>query len=122
MKFEEVLPALREGKRVRQRKGAWNDWTSFNEMMSVSTKSLLADDWEIEPEPKKPIGLNYPINEENPLECFIFNLANRNMSLWAIDLEIAQQMAQDILVYNEEISALKKELECLHLEAAGESQ
>ena len=63
MKFEEILPALREGKKVKKRgwKGdfifkspfreeiVFDDWKGCN----LSWEDFLADDWEIIKEPKK---------------------------------------------------------------------
>ncbi|MCE5317860.1 MAG: hypothetical protein LLG04_10970 [Parachlamydia sp.] len=46
-------------------------------------------------------SLNFPIDTDNLNESFIYNLANQNMSEWAVDLATAQKMAADILLYNE---------------------
>lgn len=55
MKFEEVLPALREGKKVWR--AAWNkhsDYCLFIDDLDngIELRSLLEDDWEIVQEPK----------------------------------------------------------------------
>lgn len=50
------------------------------------------------------MSLNYP-EEVNLNEDFIYNLANKNMSEYAIDLETAQKMAKDIVKMRE---ALRK--------------
>jgi hypothetical protein len=41
-------------------------------------------------------------------------LAHKNMSSWAVDLETAQQMAQDILVYRKLLSAKPRCGDCAH--------
>jgi hypothetical protein len=54
MKFEEVLPAFREGKKIRR--DAWDekDYVVINGGFELSDRSIMANDWEIVPEPKKP--------------------------------------------------------------------
>ena len=54
MKFEEILPALREGKKVRR--GCWHqDISSIENTNSfrVAMHDLIQQDWEIIEEPKK---------------------------------------------------------------------
>lgn len=70
MKFEEVLPALREGKKIRRKDIFWKDYYGFlsiieeeeNKIVSdnviddtyeITEKDLIADDWEIVKEKKK---------------------------------------------------------------------
>jgi hypothetical protein len=50
--------------------------------------------------------LNFLIDKEQDGD-FIYSLANKNMSEWAVDLETAQAMAQDIVAYSAEIARLK---------------
>jgi hypothetical protein len=54
MKFEEVLPALREGKKARRK--SWCDGILISSTVidNLSSASIFADDWEIEPEAKPP--------------------------------------------------------------------
>ncbi len=54
MKFEEVLPALREGKKVRRKSWAARDYIVGGSSYELSACSLMADDWEVYEEPKKP--------------------------------------------------------------------
>jgi hypothetical protein len=62
MKFEEVLPALREGKKVRR--VAWDSakwvsfvggdaWLSTGRRVTFGGYLLITDDWEIVQEPKR---------------------------------------------------------------------
>lgn len=54
MKFEEVLPALREGKKIRRANSIVKiDFTENTFCMLSSVDLLGADDWEIIEEPKK---------------------------------------------------------------------
>lgn len=69
MKFEEVLPALREGKKIRREDTVWQNYYGFlfiseteNEIISdnvwdydytITKEDLNADDWEIVKEEKK---------------------------------------------------------------------
>lgn len=62
MKFEEVLPSLREGKKIKRKnaeKDYWlNDSFISNDINNrtydtILIEDLLADDWEIVEEPKK---------------------------------------------------------------------
>jgi hypothetical protein len=53
MKFEEVFPAFRQGKRIRRTCFATNDpksWVDKTDQtpMSIDLENLLAEDWEIE--------------------------------------------------------------------------
>jgi Lar family restriction alleviation protein len=43
MKFEEVLPALREGRRIKRRSFSW--YLGPNDALEI--EHILADDWEI---------------------------------------------------------------------------
>jgi hypothetical protein len=54
MKFEEVLPALREGKRVKR--SSIRGWLKLgvSDNCNFELQYFLTDDWEVEPEPKKP--------------------------------------------------------------------
>jgi hypothetical protein len=54
MKFEEVLPALREGKKVRRKSWDTNTFITNPNLGNIATTSLMADDWEVCEEPKKP--------------------------------------------------------------------
>jgi hypothetical protein len=66
MKFEQVMPALREGKRMR-RKG-WDKGiftlaakSYFGEInLAIYVSDILEDDWEILEEPKKKVKY-YPV-------------------------------------------------------------
>ena len=66
MKFEEVLPALREGKKIRRTTDFWKNfiycyqlidnqlWDGAEEWIdAIDVLDLLADDWEIVKEKKK---------------------------------------------------------------------
>lgn len=69
MKFEEVLPALREGKRIKRKDVVWQNYYGFlfigktenkifsdsvgNNDYKLTKEDLLANDWEIVKEPKK---------------------------------------------------------------------
>lgn len=62
MKLEEVLPALREGKRIRRRCYVDGGYILIEEGSMISSSGhcesldeddIFADDWEIVPEPKK---------------------------------------------------------------------
>lgn len=59
MKFEEVLPAFREGKKIRR--GGWPELTVFTKVRSMGDVGALdscdiyANDWEVVEEPKKPM-------------------------------------------------------------------
>jgi hypothetical protein len=53
--------------------------------------------------------LNFLIDKEQDRD-FIYSLANKNMSEWAVDLETAQAMAQDIVAYSAEIARLRAAL------------
>ena len=53
--------------------------------------------------------LNFLIDKEQDRD-FIYSLANKNMSEWAVDLETAQAMAQDIVAYSAEIAKLRAAL------------
>lgn len=58
MKFEEVLPAMRAGKRVQLHNGVFHlrDGEIYSEgigpVFRLSDKIVLADDWEILPDPE----------------------------------------------------------------------
>jgi hypothetical protein len=54
MKFEEVLPALRDGKKVRRKAWGENDYIAISSPFELSDGSLMRDDWEIVEEPKPP--------------------------------------------------------------------
>jgi hypothetical protein len=59
MKFEEVLPALREGKRVRRKAWEAKDYVSITSAFEISDGALLKDDWEIVKEKvKKTVWVN----------------------------------------------------------------
>ena len=53
MKFEEVLPALREGKKVGRKKWDKSYYVNNYGEAYVDWEDLLATDWEIVKEPKK---------------------------------------------------------------------
>ena len=69
MKFEEVLPALREGKKIRRKNIVWKNYYGYlfvienkdkifsdsagNDDYKLTKEDLLVDDWEIVKEPKK---------------------------------------------------------------------
>ncbi len=66
MKFEEVLPALREGKKIRRKNDYWLAYTGCYQLIdnqlwdmyenlidAIDIYDLLADDWEIVKETKK---------------------------------------------------------------------
>jgi hypothetical protein len=53
--------------------------------------------------------VNFLIDKEQDRD-FIYGLANKNMSEWAVDLETAQAMAQDIVAYSAEIARLKAQI------------
>ena len=72
MKFEEVLPALREGKKVRR-----TSWVSTTHIKAkgdyfLDVSGCLADDWEIVDEPKIP---------EVPHEISDYDLAMKRVYL-----------------------------------------
>ena len=48
MKFEEVLGAFREGKRVRRKSNGF--WINKSNSLMVGQLDILADDWEVERE------------------------------------------------------------------------
>lgn len=50
---------------------------------------------------------------DDPCADFIVCLAHKNMSSWAVDLETAQAMAQDICTYRQHIAKLEQMLEQL---------
>ena len=61
MKFEEVLPALRKGQKVKRKCWHSNQYLMKNEMLYVTTNNLMSiffgdilldEDWEIVDEPK----------------------------------------------------------------------
>lgn len=48
MKFEEVLPALRTGKKIRRKERPITTTLGLdNKLIFISVENLLADDWEI---------------------------------------------------------------------------
>lgn len=60
MKFEEVLPALREGKAIRRTGGLWAEFMGCHQLIdnqlwdfyehwvdAIDVHDLLADDWEV---------------------------------------------------------------------------
>lgn len=51
MKFEDVLPAFREGKKIRRK--SWNPEVYF--AYALTPETILEDDWEVVEEPKKPM-------------------------------------------------------------------
>ena len=54
MKFEEILPALREGKKIRRASSKLGITFTKDEFFRLDSVDLLqADDWEIVKEPKK---------------------------------------------------------------------
>ncbi len=55
---------------------------------------------------------NFLIDKEQDGD-FIYSLANKNMSEWAVDLETAQAMAQDIVAYSTEIARLRAALKAI---------
>lgn len=52
MKIEEVLPAYREGGRIKR--SLWGRGVRFNECDRLTYRDVIADDWEIVEEPKSP--------------------------------------------------------------------
>ena len=56
MKFEEVLPALREGKKIRRRCGYYIKNNRIVDEFGVAS-DILQDDWEIVEEKNKKIKL-----------------------------------------------------------------
>lgn len=52
MKIEEVLPAYREGGRIKR--SLWGRGVRFNECDRLTYRDVIADDWEIVEEPKPP--------------------------------------------------------------------
>jgi hypothetical protein len=70
MKFEEVLPALREGKRVKR--SSIRGWIKLgvSDNCNFELQYFLTDDWEIEPEPKSP----------KLLACFVY--INNDGEIW----------------------------------------
>jgi hypothetical protein len=54
VKFEEVLPALRAGKKVIRPTKGWITPLEIKDFISISTEALLENDWEIVEEPKPP--------------------------------------------------------------------
>ena len=52
MKFEEVLPALRNGKKIRCESWEPNQYTCLNDEDCFSIDDILNNDWEIIDEPK----------------------------------------------------------------------
>ncbi len=64
MMFEEVLPALREGKKVRRRGWSEGGYIQTNSVMDIVNEfsdpasglynNMLIDDWEVVEEPAKP--------------------------------------------------------------------
>lgn len=78
MKFEEVLPALREGKQVRRKNGYYTYYlnkysednysfrdTVYNADRDIEANDIIADDWEIIEEPKTKVKY-YPILIKQP--------------------------------------------------------
>lgn len=55
MRLEDVLPALREGKKARRK--SWPVVGTINilpsQSISLNAENILADDWEIVPEPSR---------------------------------------------------------------------
>ena len=60
MKFEEVLPALRAGKRIKRRNLGYMTFDTFYRC-GFTGDYLLADDWEIGPETKRVADYFKPI-------------------------------------------------------------
>jgi hypothetical protein len=59
MKFEEVLPALRAGKKVRRAAWSTRDYIVNTASCDLTMTSIIADDWEIMPEKvKKTVWVN----------------------------------------------------------------
>ena len=92
MKFEEVLPALRVGKKIRRGDIVWQNYYGFlfisetenkissdnvrNDDYKIIAKDLIADDWEIVEEPKK-IKLR-DLTEEQYKKWFYANCCSKN--------------------------------------------
>lgn len=52
MTLEQILPEIRKGRRARRNGGVWIIFASF---ISLSGDSILADDWELEPDAVKDL-------------------------------------------------------------------
>ena len=92
MKFEEVLPALREGKKIRREDTVWKNYYGFlfisetedkifsdnvvNDNYRIAKKDLNSDDWEIVEEPKK-VKLR-DLTEEQYQKWILENCGNYN--------------------------------------------
>lgn len=63
MKLEEVLPALRKGKKIRRSSWLknWDSISSFSIYANEPIYGALDDDWEIDPEPKRVADYFVPI-------------------------------------------------------------
>lgn len=66
-RLEDVLPALREGKKVRRK--SWAPTNSVKEFLKrdYALGSVLADDWEIVPEPSRVADYLVEIADPTPL-------------------------------------------------------
>jgi hypothetical protein len=71
MKFEEVLPALRDGKKVRRQPWDTDVCITSTNLGSISAKSLMENDWEVYEEPKKPRLLAHAIRKQ----CGMYSLS-----------------------------------------------
>ncbi len=85
MKFEEVLPALREGKRVKRKSWDTGAFITSASSGNIAAKSLMADDWEVYEEPKKP----------RLLAPALFRELGRTMIIVTQELYATEQEAKD---------------------------
>lgn len=54
MRFEEVLPEIRKGRKARRKGQVGNDFDPSDRYSDHSIEDFLADDWELVPEKRKP--------------------------------------------------------------------
>lgn len=53
MTLEQALPEFKAGRRIKR--SGWSGWLSANDFIQLNQDHILADNWEIEPEPLKII-------------------------------------------------------------------
>lgn len=58
MKFEEILPAIKNGRGFRRETSMISSFYKLSELHSINTVDILCGDWELEPLPPKPITLD----------------------------------------------------------------
>jgi hypothetical protein len=59
VKFEDILPEIRKGRKARRKDFAMVDLEPGDKHLDLDVDDLLADDWELVPEPKKFKRLAY---------------------------------------------------------------